>query len=367
MDPYSGYGVEVDTLSKDAWEKAIQGFEDVSIFQTRTWGTVWAGEDKLSHMTLKDGNEILAMAQVKITRVPLLGAGLAVVSEGPLWRRSGTEVDPEALHFMLRSLREEYAEKRNLLLTVKPNISSFMTEDMPSIFQEEGFCPSSFRAPYHTMVMNMPSSTEAFLRMVKRQWRQNLNRAQEDPHLRIIEGVGMDLFEMVNSLYREMLVRKQFTNIADMGFYRVVQQELPDPLKMKIMICTYDDEPIAGLITSDAGKMAKALIAATGDRGARLHGSYLMWWKMIESLRERGCTWYDLCGINRHTNPGGYQFKSGLCGKMGKEVLISEYSNCTSRLSQVVVQVGEYAKGTRNRIAGCIAPGFRIAHSGAQK
>jgi lipid II:glycine glycyltransferase (peptidoglycan interpeptide bridge formation enzyme) len=44
-------------------------------------------------------------------------------------------------------------------------------------------------------------------------------------------------------------------------------------------------------------------------------GSYLLQWRMMQWLRQRGCRWYDLGGINPQRNPGVYHFKSGFGGQ----------------------------------------------------
>jgi lipid II:glycine glycyltransferase (peptidoglycan interpeptide bridge formation enzyme) len=62
---------------------------------------------------------------------------------------------------------------------------------------------------------------------------------------------------------------------------------------------------------------------------------------MIEWLKERGCHWYDLGGIDPENNPGVYHFKCGIAGKTGKdETFIGEfdlYSNMRAYLLKIII------------------------------
>jgi lipid II:glycine glycyltransferase (peptidoglycan interpeptide bridge formation enzyme) len=49
-------------------------------------------------------------------------------------------------------------------------------------------------------------------------------------------------------------------------------------------------------------------------------GSYLLQWKAIQWMKNNGCRYYNLNGINPDKNPGNYHFKAGLSGKSGKDV-----------------------------------------------
>ena len=64
------------------------------------------------------------------------------------------------------------------------------------------------------------------------------------------------------------------------------------------MVCEYEGEPIAVSICSAIGDTGIYLLGASGDKGMNLNGSNLLQWQMIEWLKEQGCHWYDLGGIN---------------------------------------------------------------------
>ena len=106
--------------------------------------------------------------------------------------------------------------------------------------------------------------------------------------------------------------------------------------------CQSNGKPIAGLVGSAIGDVGIELIAATGNDGLELGGSYLLRWKMVEYLKRCGCHFYDLNGINPERNPGGYQFKSGLCEKNGLDLhYLGTFEAFKNPLSRLAVSLGE--------------------------
>lgn len=335
--------VEIDRIGKGDWERSIRDFEDMSVYQTWSWGKLLSGEDHMSHMVLRrDGNPV-SMTQVRISTVPVLCRGMASVAWGPLWLKRGAVPDPEILRYTLRLLREEYAEKRKLFLILKPSITSILTTDAHSLFLGEGFRPSPLREPYHTLVMDISPPLESLLAGMKPEWRRNLMKSRKNG-LEIESGSGEGLLREMSELYRQMLARKRFRSIADLRFYKCLQRDLDNQDRLSILICRHNSIPVAGLIYSALGKTPLVLNGATGDRGLNLHGSYSLWWRAIEHLNERGHRWLDTCGISQTRNPGGYQFKSGVCGKWGRDVLSREYQYCASFTSKVLVHCGQSVK-----------------------
>jgi lipid II:glycine glycyltransferase (peptidoglycan interpeptide bridge formation enzyme) len=184
---------------------------------------------------------------------------------------------------------------------------------------------------------------------MSKNWRKHLNKA-EKKGLVVIEGTNDCLFENVYRLYGELLSRKRFEPGIKIEEYRKLQNILPNSFKMHIMVCEYEKRPIAGLVGSSIGDAGIELIAATGDDGLELGGGYLLRWKMLEYLKNSGCQYYNLNGINPERNPGGYQFKSGLCAKNGLDVkFLGTFEAYKSSLSYFAVGMGETLHKSYNK------------------
>jgi lipid II:glycine glycyltransferase (peptidoglycan interpeptide bridge formation enzyme) len=111
-----------------------------------------------------------------------------------------------------------------------------------------------------------------------------------------------------------MSSRKNFFAGFEPEDYKKIQKILPDSQKLQVFICKFENKVVAALIISAMGNKAIYHAGATTTYGLKYYGSFLLHWKVIQWLKENNISWYDLCGINPKSNPGGYQFKTGLSG-----------------------------------------------------
>jgi len=340
---YIGEEVRID---KDVWTNILREFDDSSFWQSWSYGAIRWGEHNLSHVLLKKGSEILAAAQVIVIRTPLIRAGIGYVKWGPLWQLRGRKRNPDVFRQMLRTLRDIYAVRQGLLLRVFPNDFEDGTGVMRSILAEEGFEKDQSVGPIWSGRIDLSYSLDELRRNLKQKWRKHLKIAERN-QLEIIEGVDDDLAEVFLRLHREMRRRKDSHQIRDVAYFRDIQRALPDPLKMRILICKHLGEPVAGLVVSQMGSSALAVFAATGDKGLDLRGSYLLQWRMLEALKAKNVRWYNLGGINHKAYPGTSQFKAGLAGELGWEVeYVGQFQACESTINNLLVKMGEQLRAT---------------------
>jgi lipid II:glycine glycyltransferase (peptidoglycan interpeptide bridge formation enzyme) len=307
--------VEVDRATPVEWSQLLDLFYDANIYQTWSYGGVRWGEKNLSHLVLKKDNEVVGIAQLRIVRPTSFKFGMAYLRWGPLCHRRGTEIDREVAEQVARSLEEEYANKRKLLLQVLPNAFSGTprAEILRSAFFR--FNPQRTNAAntYRTFILDLAPSIEELRRNLDKKWRNQLTVAEKNK-LRVLEGTSKDKYRIFCSLYREMRNRKTFQTTVDIEEFERVQEELPEAHRMRILICERDGIPVAGLVASSMGDSAIYLLGATSDSGLNAKGSYLLQWMLIQWLKKNGVKWYDLGGIDPEYNPGVYHFKRGLSG-----------------------------------------------------
>ncbi len=331
----SGYSAEIDKVGEAEWSEIIQLFDDANIYQTWSYGLIRWGEDNLSHVILKKDGFIVGIAQLRIVRLPVLERGIAYIRWGPLWRLCGKKTDLESLRQMTRALLEEYVLHRGLLLRVLPNEIEGDDNTMRSIFEMEGFRWRS--DSYRSFMLDLKPSLEILRKGLRQKWRNSLNRAEKNG-LKLIEGTKDKLYEAFSALYNEMLIRKGFSPGVDINEFREIQKDLPDTLKMIVMICEFEREPVSALVGSLIGNRGIYLLGATSDKGLKLKGSYLLQWRMIQWLKEHGARWYDLGGIDPNGSPGVYHFKAGLGGVDVKH--LGCFESCENLASSFLVGSG---------------------------
>ncbi len=340
----SKYTAEVDRINKSKWSDLLTRFDDATINQTWSYGSIRWGEANLSHLVLKKEGEIVAAVQLRIIKIPVFKGGIAYISWGPMWRVRGTHRNLECLRQMLKALRNEYSVRRGLLLRVLLNVFDYEvdSDEILSIFKEEEF--QRKLSPYRTLLLDIEPSLDQLRNNLSKEWRKNLRKA-ESCNLKIMEGNRDEFYEVVSALYKEMRKRKGFSSLMDTNQFGMIQRDLPDFLKMRIMLCELDGEPVAALVGSAIGDIGIELVAATNNKALKINASYLLRWRMVQWLKDSGCRLYDLGGIDPEKNPGTYHFKAGLAGKSGKDTrYLGQFEACHSIISSFFVRIGDYLR-----------------------
>ena len=268
-----------------------------------------------SLIVTRDGDPVAAaLVRVNAAR---FGLRYAYVRWGPLWLRKQQSPDFGVWREAVTILRSEYAIKRKMWLRIFPAATR---GDYPfsSALSAAGFTRVRAAAT-RTMLLDLTPPLAQLRKGLEQKWRNCLNNAEKNS-LRIVEGIDSELFDRFQVPYEQMISRKGLDEPGDFQGFRAIQRLLPDQHKLRVFLCCAGDEVYAGAIASALGERGIYHFGATADNGMRTKASYLLQWRIVEWLKERGCTEYDLHGVNRAKNPGVYNFKAGLCGKNGSEV-----------------------------------------------
>ena len=315
----AGYSSEIDAADEQTWAQLVQGFQDGNIYQTWPYGSVVAGRWNTSQLVLKMNGDVVAIAQARIKKLPVIGLGIAYVQWGPLWRRTGSEANVENFRQAVRALRNEFVCRRGLTLRLFPIVFDGGRFDFSAILAEEGFSSIGEGTRGRTILMDLTPTLAELREAMSAHWRRELKVAEKNS-LEFVEGSSEDLFETFIGMYKEMVSRKKFVEPNDIHQFRLIQQQLPEPLKMRVLLCKSSAGLSAGAIYSLVGNSAIYLFGATSNSGMKSRGSYFLQWKIIEALKERHVALYNLNGINPDKNPGTYKFKSDLAGKNSQDL-----------------------------------------------
>lgn len=312
MNPLdAGYSAEVDRIDKGSWHELMLGFDDASFFQTWSYGAVCWGETSLSHLLLKNDGKVVAGAQLRLARIPLIRAGVAYLTSGPMWRQKNEQTDRKHLQNMVRALYNEYVVRRRLFLQVLPR--SFLTSEayLCDIYREESFS----RRPdkQQTVYVDLSPSLDEIKKNVRRKWRQTLNSAEKQP-IEVVVGSHTDICSEATPIIEEMKARKRYIEYGDMTTKIAVHEDLPEALKLVFALCKFEGNAVAVVGWFPGGTVGLPLVAATGNKGLGISASYPLWWKMIEYYKNRSFVCCDLGGVSAERNRGGYVFKTGLAG-----------------------------------------------------
>jgi hypothetical protein len=335
--------VHIDAMDGTEWSELLSQFDDASIYQTWSYGAVHWGEGQLSHVVLKRDGKAAAIAQARVLKLPALRTGIAYVRWGPLCRPRGGRLDQEAFEQILLAIKHEYVGRRGLLLRMIPPVfeNDAYGPQVKMALEATGLMPQSTTPSYYTLRVNLDRPLLELRRSLDQKWRNCLNNAERNG-LGVIHTPTLDLYDKFLSAYREMRARKSFDTTVDVVEFRKVQAQLPQALKMETFVCEKEGKLLNAIVLSAIGDTAIYLLGATSADGLKMKGAYLLQWHAIQWLKERGCRWYDLGGINPERNPGVYHFKSGLGGEETHQLATFELSK--SWMSNFCVSAGEKAQ-----------------------
>jgi hypothetical protein len=307
--------VQVDGQSCESWASILDQFNDSTIYQTWAYGSIRWGERNLSHLVLRRDSHILAAAQLRIARLPLLPAGVAYLRWGPVYHRKEHPDDPAVIHQMLACLRNEYSIRRRLALQVICN--AYVGDPRGAAYLEalalEGLRPDTSGPRYQTIVVDLTAGIDVMRKRLDRKWRNHLNQSEKNG-LVIDVNDGQDAYRDFVRIYKTMWERKRFETSVDVDEFGRIQQLLVSPARMQTFLALKDGEPIAAVVCSHMGDAAIYLLGATSERARELKAAYYLQWQVMVWLKERGAALYDLGGVNPVANPGSYSFKAGFGG-----------------------------------------------------
>ncbi len=216
--------------------------------------------------------------------------------------------------------------------------------------REEGYERKT--KPYRTLLVDLSASMEDLHKGLARRWRRALKTA-EGKNLRILEGSSKEILAALCQVYSDMVSRKGFIPGVNIGEFRDIQMDLPEKLKMKIMVCEHQGKPIGAIMASLIGAKGIGLVGGTETNGLSLGGFHLLNWKMMEWMKSQGAACYDFGGYDPEKNPGTAGFKEGL---PGKDVYhIGQFEVSGSALSSAAVGAGEAGKRFFQRGKGFLA------------
>ena len=335
----AGYRIEVDSVDAFRWSEVVALFADASIYQTWPYEAERSGRRAMSHFILRKDDEIVAAAQLRIAKVPLLPLGAAYARWGPMWRLRGRSADPEVLRLALRGLLREYADKRGLSVRLLPLAFDSERASVEPLLAAEGFEHNALEGVQRTLLVSLEPPLADLRKGLEQKWRNCLNRAEKND-LEIRSGTDDELFAMFAGLYDQMHRRKGFQESSDVNEFRRMQAALPQASKLRIAVALSEGKPAAGMVCAGVGEMGVYLYGATGDAGMSTKASYLLQWQVLAWLKESGARSYNLHGINPDTNPGTYHFKAGLCGKNGQDLrYLGVYEAATSPVTRGLIRL----------------------------
>jgi hypothetical protein len=314
MTSSGDFDVQVDGQTPASWAEILSNFADASIYQSWIYGAVRWGERHLSHLVLRRNGQVLAAAQLRIARLPIVPAGLAYLRWG-MFESRGKPFDAAVVSDMVARLRREYVDRRGLALQIIP--SAYSEGDhapaFRSAFEDSGMRPEPSLGVYRTVLVDLSPAAEVLRKRLNQKWRNQLNRAEKNGLVLEVSDAD-EAYQAFEPLYAGMWERKQFESSVDVAEFGRMQELLSGNSRLQTFTARSNGHVVGALVCSLMGDKGVYLLGATNERARELKAAYFLQWQAMLWLKEHGARSYDLGGIDCVTNPGGYHFKSGFGG-----------------------------------------------------
>lgn len=308
--------VSWNNFSKDEWCSAGRGFNDWNVYQHWDYGEVHSRGigRRVDRVSVVSDDELVAMVQVRVKKLPMAGSGVADVDGGPVCVR-GCRVLPEALDALLSGLREKYAENEGLSVSVRPRGLPDTRDVVVSALEKAGFVHNASIRPYHTFIVDLSRSLEDIEASLRQSWRRLLNRARRQNMSTRVER-STEAFSRFEVLYWQMWKKKRFETGVKIDRIRNMQGMMPDKDKIMTVTAFSDGAPVAAHCITTLGDTCVYFLGATGQaaRDAGLQPGNLVHWRTIVEAKQRGFRWYDLGGFDDKLSPELARFKAGMSG-----------------------------------------------------
>jgi hypothetical protein len=290
---------------------------DYSFRQSLAYSQVLAAHRGAAAEFVRIGDdEPLGFASVRVKRLPVPGAGLALISFGPLLADGIESLAGRAvLRGTLSALAREYVDGRKLALRIAPPLAlGDAAAEVHAAFRDCGFEIAAHAARYRTMIVDLDRPIEAIRKSLEQKWRNQLNNA-ERRGLMIDFATGTQAIARFTPLFEELRLRKDFHVELDDAFFDRVQRVAAEGDRLTVAIAREGESDVAGAVVDLSGRTAVYVLGATTEAGMRCKAAYALHWSIMMAARDVGCRRYDLGGIDPAENPGVHHFKVGFGGE----------------------------------------------------
>lgn len=264
-----------------------------------------------NYWTLSSGGEIIALANVRTKRLPIVGWGIAMIAQGPVILAHCDSVQDISVVY------EIFARKLSQQLGASVRINSPVTLAHEMLQKNVALSSPQLQpvsgTSYQTFLLDLAADLETLHSNLNGKWRTDLRRGQRGS-VNIMRSTKAEDFRRLQALLSELSSHKGFSAPQDADFFAEVAAHCSGNEQLTVHLAWHEDRLVGGHIGAFSGDMAVYLLGATNEEGRDVRASFLLQWAVIEYAKSLGLRYYDLGGVNQADNPSVYRFKKRMGG-----------------------------------------------------
>lgn len=292
------------------WEKLLQQIPRSNLLQKWEYGEAkeaFSKKMKVKRGIISKDKTSLAMVQTLQMKWPVLGQ-IIRVNRGPLWLDPA--ITPMEKLQTLWVLRKQFRLRDRKIFLYAPELEHNLQHRF--LLKLVNF--RNIKIPgTHSAWFSLEPSLEQLKKQLKSKWRNQLNFAEKH-NIEVIFGNKDEDLLWIIECYEKLQAQNKFKGPPSI-FYLNLLEKLRPTEDAIIIKAFYDKEVIAAILLIKHGQSCTYLMGWNGEKGRRLNANNILLWTAIKELKQRGCAWFDLGGLDDIRTPAISHFKRGICGQ----------------------------------------------------
>jgi hypothetical protein len=294
------------------WAQLLEQADRAHSVQAFGYGEAKASKGwHVSRQLLSIAGRPIAIVQALEKRV--LGKRIATrINRGPMFLVA--EPPQHTVLAVYRAVRNRWGRLPFGVLLIAPALED--TAENKAILAKVGFRPRRGNG-WGSARLDLAQPIDTVFDSFDHSWRKAIRAS-------VRKGVAVQVAD--SEADHQWMIERHLQNMAEKGFtghdgdfLKALRQNCgSDYVLFKAM---HDGEPVAGLVILRFGSVADSVVAWFGEAGRKVKAGNAITWGAIQEMQRRGCTQYDVGGIN--SDKGFASFKSGMNGK--EYFLVGEY------------------------------------------
>lgn len=299
--------------TQDEWDDELCSREGHPL-QLWSWGDVKAHHNwKVERIFLREGVEIIGMAQLLIRSLPLPFRSLVYIPRGPVAEQAKRV---EVLDSIARHARVTHGA---VAVTVEPD-----WKHMPSDASWKR-SSNTILIP-RTIILDLTKTEDQLLADMTKKTRQYIRKSSGES-LEIRQVKNREELDACLAIYKQTAHRAGFALHGDDYYYDIFDM-LGD--HSPVFAAFQNNKPAAFLWLAISTETAFELYGGMGDEGQKLRANYILKWYAIQTMKKWGIVRYDFNGL---LNDGVSTFKQGFASH--EDMLAGTYDRPLSPLYPV--------------------------------
>lgn len=256
------------------------------------WGEVKAAHNwRTDRVMVRDGEEVIGLAQLLVRPLPAPFRSLVYVPRGPV---AAGKVRPQVLEHLAVYAKQTYGA---VVISIEPDWT-----EMPDV-QGWRHSANTILIP-RTLILDLRRSEDELLADMTKKTRQYIRKSEKEGTV-VRQVKSREALSECLEIYKQTAERAGFSLHGDEYYYDIFEKMGEHSL---VMAAYAGDTPVAFLWLALSASTAFELYGGMNDDGQLLRANYTLKWQTIQLTKRWGIERYDFNGL---LNDGVSTFKQG--------------------------------------------------------